>query len=176
MSDTTQNNDVPSAVNFEWAYSGKAMRAQALLYLLVTLFAVSGVAYIAYAKPLGTYTSAVCYGILGCLVLLWGQYYAVYLYRTWTIRYRLTERHLYSYRGLVTHSSDSMELILINDARLVQTLFDRIFNGGVGTILFSFVRRTIRTANWPSKELTALGKFLKESIPCGLPFGRNVPS
>ena len=135
MSDATQNNNAPSEVNIEWAYSGKAMRAQALLYLLVTLLAIGGGAYIFYAKSFGASTLPACYVLAVCLMFLWGYYYAVYFYRIWTIRYRLTDRHLYAYRGLLTRTSDSMELIQINDARLVQTLFDRIFNGGVGSIV-----------------------------------------
>ena len=136
MSDTIQNNEGMSSVDFEWSYSGKAMRAQTLLFVLLSLLAVSGGLYATLAADwLGEhYLEAWC-AITGSLVLLWGYHYTVYFYRILTIHYRLTERHLYSHRGLFTKVSDSMELVLIDDAQLTQTLFDRIFNGGVGRIV-----------------------------------------
>jgi uncharacterized membrane protein YdbT with pleckstrin-like domain len=136
MSDTDTNNDVPSSVNIEWSYSGKAMRAQALLYVILSLILVGvGVYATLYAHNDKLPYLAAWYVITGCLVFLWGYFYVLYFYRVYTIRYRLTERHLYCYRGLFTRTSDSMELIHINDVRLVQTLFDRIFNGGVGRLV-----------------------------------------
>jgi len=135
MSDAAQNTGGTTGVDIEWSYSGKAMRAQALLYVLLSLILLGvGVYAFNIDHPRLPFRLA-CYIIAGCLVLLWGYYYAIYLYRVYTIRYRLTERHLYCHRGLFTRTSDSMELIHINDVRLVQTLFDRIFNGGVGRLI-----------------------------------------
>jgi uncharacterized membrane protein YdbT with pleckstrin-like domain len=136
MSDVAQNKEgISSGVDIEWSYSGKTMRAQALLYVILSLV-LFGVAV--YAKMLNNprlpYLTAYCI-VAGCFILLWVYYFTLYFYRVYTIRYRLTERHLYCYRGLFTRTSDSMELIHINDVRLVQTLFDRIFNGGVGRLV-----------------------------------------
>jgi uncharacterized membrane protein YdbT with pleckstrin-like domain len=134
MSETTQNNEGSTSVNIEWSYSGKTMRAQALLYTLLSLLLLGIGIYATFVRH-SQHQLLIWYGIIGCLVLLWGYYYTLYFYRVYTIRYRLTERHLYAYRGLFTRVSDSMELIHINDVRLVQTLFDRIFNGGVGKLI-----------------------------------------
>ena len=144
MSDTTQSKEgLSGEVNIEWSYSGKALRAQALLFLLISLLLVGGGGYATYAGWISKYYLSAWYVITGCLALLWGYHFAVYFYRTYTIRYRLTERHFYVYHGLFTQVSDSMELIHINDVRLVQTLFDRIFNGGVGSlVLFNPVDKT----------------------------------
>jgi hypothetical protein len=138
MSETTQSNESSSGVNVEWSYSGKAMRAQALFNVLLSLILVGIGIYatvIAPSSRIHEFYIPIWYVIAGCLVLLWGYYYAVYFYRVCTIRYRLTDRHLYCYRGLFTHVTDSMELIHISDMQLVQTLFDRIFNGGVGRMV-----------------------------------------
>lgn len=136
MSDTAQNKEVPSgSLNMEWSYSGKALRAQMLLFVLLSLIAVGGGIYVTVVGSLGTSFHLVWYFILGGLLLIWGYHYTVYYYRVWTIRYRLTERHFYAYHGLFTRICDSMELVHIDDMRLVQTLFDRIFNGGVGTLI-----------------------------------------
>ena len=143
MSGTAQNGGVTSELNIEWSYSGKAMRAQAILFTLISLILVSGGVYATIVGWLSTYYLLTWYGIAGCLVLLWGYHYVVYFYRVWTIRYQLTDRHLCSYRGLLTRVRDTMELILIDDVQLIQTLFDRIFNGGVGRlVIFSSSDKT----------------------------------
>ena len=140
MSDVLQQeasfrSEKPGEVNVEWSYSGKAMRAQAFSFVLFSLLAVGGGLYATFTGWLGSSYLPAWYSIAGAMVLLWGYYYAVYFYRTWTIRYRLTDQRLYTHRGLLTRTSDSMELIYIDDMRLVQTLFDRLFNGGVGCLI-----------------------------------------
>lgn len=130
-----QNQNIAPGVDIGWSYSGKAMRAQALLYVLLSLVLIGVGVYATLANHPRLPHHVAWYIIVGCLALLWGYYYTLYFYRVYTIRYRLTERHLYCYRGLFTRTSDSMELIHINDVRLVQTLFDRIFNGGVGRLV-----------------------------------------
>jgi len=134
QNNTAQNNGESSAVNVRWSYSGKAMRAQALLFVLISLLLVGGGLYATLTERLGTHYLAAWCVMAGALLLLWGYHYTLYFYRVYTLRYQLSDRHLYSFHGLLTQVSDSMELVLIDDAQLVQTLFDRIFNGGVGTI------------------------------------------
>ena len=136
MSDTTQGEGTTSGkLNRDWSYSGKAMRSQALLFILLSLLLVGGGVYATFASLFGALYLPAWYAITCSLVLLWGYHYAVYLYRVWTIRYKLTERHLYVHRGLFTQVSDTTELIHIDDVQLVQTLFDRLFNGGVGRLV-----------------------------------------
>jgi len=140
MSNTTQKNTPAgelnaTELNLEWSYSGKAMRGQMLFFCLLSLAVVGGGVYATIEELLGEAYLPVWYSIAGGLVLLWGYFYAVYLYRTLTIHYRLTNQRLYLRRGLLTRTSDSMELIHIDDVRLVQTLTDRLINGGVGSII-----------------------------------------
>ena len=136
MADAAQNDTAsPTELNIEWSYSGKALRAQALLFLLLSLLLVGGSVYASFVNWYGkAYLMAWCC-ITGCLILLWGYHYAIYFYRTYTIRYKLTERHLYAHRGLFTQVSDTTELLHIDDVQLVQTLFDRLLNGGVGSLV-----------------------------------------
>lgn len=140
MPDTTQKNtsspsEKSDGLNLEWSYAGKAMRAQTFLFVLISLLAVGGGVYAMSAALLGSSYRLVWCLIAGGLALLWGYHYAVYFYRTWTIRYRLTDQRLYVHLGLLTRTSDSMELIYIDDVRLVQTLTDRFINGGVGSLI-----------------------------------------
>jgi uncharacterized membrane protein YdbT with pleckstrin-like domain len=135
MSDPVSNNE-GSSLNLEWSYSGKAMRAQALLYVLLSLILIGIGIYATFFMESTRLPALTAWSIIaGLLILLWGYYYTTYFYRVYTIRYRLTEKHLYCYYGFFTRTSDSMELIHIKDVRLVQTLFDRLFNGGVGKIV-----------------------------------------
>ena len=127
------SSEKPGGLNFEWSYSGKAMRAQALLLTFISLAIVGGgvlVSIVVLDLPL----LLVWCIIASVLAFLWGYYYAVYFYRVWTLRYRLTDQRLYVHRGLLTRTSDSMELIYIDDVRLVQTFIDRFVNGGVGSL------------------------------------------
>ena len=146
MSNTTQqetSQQGTSERDFEWSYSGKAMRGQMLFFCLLSLAIVGGGAYATFAEWLGASYRLVWYSIAGGLLLLWGYYYAVYFYRTLTIHYRLTEQRLYVHQGFLTRTSDSIELITIDDVRLVQTLMDRLFNGGVGSlVIFNTVDKT----------------------------------
>jgi len=135
MPKNTSPSEKSNGLNLEWSYSGKAMRAQAFLFVLVSLLVVGGGIYATFATLLDKSYLLVWYSIAGALVLLWGYYYAVYLYRVWTIRYRLTDQRLYINRGLLTRTSDSMELVYIDDVRLIQTFIDRFVNGGVGSLI-----------------------------------------
>ena len=141
ISDTAQSGD---SLNVEWSYSGKALRAQACLFVLLSLVLVGGGLYATFFSDLFQYSYFWAWvGIAVGLVLLWGYHFGVYFYRTYTIRYLLNERHLCSYRGLFTRVRDTQELVHIDDVRLVITLFDRVFNGGVGKlVIFSATDRT----------------------------------
>ena len=137
MSGISQSNDasIPPVETIEWSYSGKAMRAQAFLLIFLSLALVGGGVYATFEGFFDAFYLPAWYVITGNLILLWGHYYAVYFYRVWTIRYRLTDKYLYHRQGIFTRVSGSLELIHIDDIRLVQTLFDRLFNGGVGSIV-----------------------------------------
>ena len=132
---TQQNTSSPSEasgeLNLEWSYSGKAMRAQMYLCCLISLLAIGGGIFATIA---GWHYLLIWYSIAGVLAILWGYFYAVYFYRTRTIRYRLTGQRLYANQGLLTRTSNSMELVFIDDVRLTQTLIDRFINGGVGNL------------------------------------------
>ncbi len=120
----------------EWSYSGKAMRAQCVLYWLITLVVVSVMAFLSAQKIiLGNVFLPAWIGTVVVLLLLWGQFYCVYFYRTWTIRYRLTEQRLDTMQGIFTKTTDTTELLYIDDLRLIVTLWDRLINGGVGKIV-----------------------------------------
>ena len=120
---------------YEWAYSGKAMRAQCVLYWAITLVLVGLMFFLTFNGTLGNAYSWVWGIVIVVLLALWAQFLCVYYYRTWTIRYRLTEQRLDTIQGFFTKTTDTTELLYIEDMRLVVTLWDRLLNGGVGKIV-----------------------------------------
>ena len=144
--DTSPNNTELVA----WAYSGKAMRAQCIFYWIVTLAILVGVGYLTFVgKQIpGALFTWTWIATLVLLALLWIQFYLAYFYRTWTIRYKLTEHRLDSYQGFFTRIRDTTELLYIDDLRLVITIWDRLFNGGVGRIIvYSAADKTDKQLN-----------------------------
>ncbi len=130
----------------EWGYSGKAMRAQCLLYWVITIAVLAGMGYLSFINMIPATMFKIAWGgAVGFILLLWLQFICLYCYRTWTIRYRLTEHRLDTIQGLFTKTTDTMELLYIDDQTKILTLWDRIFNGGVGKIiLYSSVDKTDR--------------------------------
>jgi len=126
----TENNNKTTDV--EWAYSGKAMRGQNILYSLITLVLLC--AAVTVTIKWNRYYAPAWLGFIVLTVVLWAQFCCVYFYRIWTIRYKLTDLRLYCYKGFFTKTQDTMELAFIEDISVTQTLWDRLINGGVGTI------------------------------------------
>lgn len=139
-----------SPLDIQWAYSGKAMRAECILYWLITFVFLIGGIYFSVTGKLGAIYPWTWVGISVILAVIWIRFTGTYLYRTWTIRYRLTETRLYSEVGLFNKITDSMELVYIDDIQLQQTLFDRLINGGVGRlVIFSSGDKTHPTEKNP---------------------------
>ncbi|GAB6166808.1 hypothetical protein JCM19992_28080 [Thermostilla marina] len=113
-------------------YSSKAMTGTWILLGLLTLaFIVAGFWMIQKEWIPGTFITWVI--LLAVPLLLWIYFGCVYLWRRWTIRYRLTTYRFYSEKGLFRHTVDTLEVIDINDMKLSRTLWDRIL--GIGTII-----------------------------------------
>lgn len=131
-----ENGNAKGGGDMEWTYSGKAFRAQCILYWIVTfaLFAL-GMYLTMFGGGMNEHFLPVWIGVVVLVAAMWIQFFTVYFYRTWTIRYKLTDQRLYTYQGFFTKTSDSMELIFIEDIQMVQTLWDRLLNGGVGRII-----------------------------------------
>ena len=126
---------VNSKGDLEWAYSGKAMRAQCILYWVITILLFAAGIYATFIAGMNDHFMVIWISVVVLSMALWIHFLTVYFYRTWTIRYKLTDQRLYTYQGFFTKMSDSMELIFIEDIQMIQTLWDRLFNGGVGKIV-----------------------------------------
>ncbi|MDR0390672.1 MAG: hypothetical protein LBH59_02105 [Planctomycetaceae bacterium] len=141
---TTETSPKDVAEVLEWSYSGKAMRAQFIFYMIFSLLLLGGSGYVHFAglirDDLLTYFWI---AIAGIVSLLWLCFYVTYFYRVWTIKYKLEGNCLYCYKGFFTQQRDTFELMYISDLQLVRTLFDIVLNGGVGKlIIFSSTDQT----------------------------------
>ncbi|MGL4942152.1 MAG: PH domain-containing protein [Thermoguttaceae bacterium] len=130
-----------SGISKTWAYSGRAMRAW---MIAVSILTIALVVLASFGSTTTKLPTAVVWGIpLGLAAIAWLHYAIVYCYRTMTIRYRINDFNLYYDHGLLNRTTDTMEIINIEDMQVTQTLWDRLINGGVGTVkLFCKTDRT----------------------------------
>ncbi|NMC18834.1 MAG: PH domain-containing protein [Thermogutta sp.] len=71
--------------------------------------------------------------LMGIVVLLWVYHLLLYLYRRYTVSYRVTTYRFYSEKGLLFRSIHAMEVIDIEDISLEQNLLERLL--GVGRVV-----------------------------------------
>lgn len=126
---------------FEVSYSGKAFRARCVLNWIITIACVAFGSYLTFSGVMGesgdSYIKYLWIVFLGIPAILWLFYACDYFYRTTTIKYRLTEHNLYYVHGFLKRTTDTLEVISIDDLQMIQTLWDRVLNGGVGSIQVS---------------------------------------
>lgn len=120
----------------EWNYSGKALRAMNLLFWIITLLVIGLVGYLTLVgKQLEGRAFTVAWIVAIVLLLaLWTYFLILYFYRTKTFKYRLTTHSLDTHQGFFTRRWDTMELINVEDIAVHVHLYDKILNGGVGTV------------------------------------------
>ena len=128
----------PEALGVTWtegSYSGKNLRSTCLGVWLVTIFFVGIGIYLMVKGWMGNHGSLYWGLLLIVPICAWVYFGAIYIYRTKTIHYRLTQHRFYNEEGLFTKTVDTLELINIEDMTLRQTLVDRLINGGTGAIV-----------------------------------------
>jgi len=118
-------------------YSGKAMRGHFLgAFLLTGLFIALGV----WLTGQTWIESTTAKQITWCVVLapplaLFVYIGCIFIYRTWTIKYRLSDYRFYHEKGFLRRTKDVIEVIDIADMKQEQSLMDKLINGGVGTVI-----------------------------------------
>ena len=124
------------AVTPSWTgcrYSMKAFRFRAICLLFVSLVILAGAAYSGRFCG-GNCHRAVFWGAAVLVLALWVSLLAKMLYRHYTISYKLDREHLLLTHGFFRQTTDTILIAQIDDIVKIQTLADRLFNGGVGTI------------------------------------------
>ena len=125
----------PAKLWTEGGYSAKALRGHVLLGILVLVaFVVLGV-WITSKMDEGTGRTVVWGLSMVFPVAFWGWLACAFIYRTMTIKYRLATYRFYHEEGIFRRVKDVMEVIDIDDITLKKTLWDKLINGGVGTVI-----------------------------------------
>ena len=117
------------------SFSPKAFRFRMIcLALLTAVFLFVGFHFVGvHCNALGQYLA--WGGCIGVPVLLWVWLLAVLFYYRLTMKYQLDHERLLVRRGLFYQTTDTILIAQINDIKLVQTLWDKWVNGGVGTLM-----------------------------------------
>lgn len=121
-------------------YSPKAMCGSVLAALILT---VAGLVIV-----LALVNTAIGWRMLALgLLVMWGGLALVLAYRRLSVRYRLTTYRLFHESGLLSRTTDRLEVIDIDDVRVHQGLVERML--GVGTVKIESSDRTDPELNLP---------------------------
>jgi membrane protein YdbS with pleckstrin-like domain len=104
-------------------YSPKAMAGS---FLGAALLTIVGLAVAIFTGPPGWIVFAVA------ALVMWGWLIALYFYRRFTVRYRLTTFRFFHESGLLSRTSNRVEVIDIDDVTVHQNVIERMFD--VGTV------------------------------------------
>ena len=116
------------------SYSVKTFRTRTLFWAILTIILlVLGFKFI--GTGLDELWKKIAWGVLvGILVIGWVWLWVKILYCRFTIHYRLNYETLEIKKGLFRQTTDTVQIVQVNDLKLVQTLFDKLINGNVGTL------------------------------------------
>jgi len=117
----------------EGGYSPKALNARFLLTTLGSIFLAGFALWLTWGE--NGWGSWVWYPALIAIAGLWIWFVCIRIYRVWTIKYQLTAHQFYHEEGIFRRIRDVIEVIDIDDLKLERTLWDRLINGGVGTVI-----------------------------------------
>jgi len=125
--------DAPAAGWSKGGYSPKALNFRFLATCLVTAALLAVVVWLWWGES-GWWKWA-GYASIATIAALWIWYLCVRIYRVGTIKYELTAHQFYHEEGIFRRVRDVIEVIDIDDLKLERTLWDRVINGGVGTVV-----------------------------------------
>lgn len=133
----------------EGGYSAKALNARFINTVAGTVLLLILSFWLMFKENPWS-TAFALYPSLIVIAALWIWFACVRIYRVWTIKYQLTAHQFYHEEGIFKRVRDVIEVIDIDDLKLERTLFDRMVNGGVGTV-------TIKSTDQSSPQLRLVG-------------------
>ena len=115
-------------------YSIKTCRFEILCILTLMAVILVGVWFLTGKLEEGFFRTLIWYVAILIPVALCIWRLAVAVYRHLTLSYTLDHERLLVKRGFFKQTTDSLLVPQIDDIKKCQTLVDRLFNGGIGTI------------------------------------------
>lgn len=126
----SEGDSPPEEDLWNGTYSPKAMFGSMLAAVVLTVGGLLVV--LLFAR------TAIGWNMLGIgLLVLWGGLALVLTYRRLSVRYRLTSYRLFHESGLLSRTTDRLEVIDIDDVRVHQGPIERILGVGTVTIVSS---------------------------------------
>src|SRR5262245_24836133 len=138
--------DVPEDELWSGKYSPKAMAGPMVGAAILT---VLGLVAGSFFPPFGWMLAG------GVAVVVWVWLLLTLVYRQLTVRYRLTTHRFFTERGLLSRTTDRVQVIAIDDVRVRQGLIERMFD--VGTIDLKSSDKEIKSADGSNPELMLRG-------------------
>lgn len=111
-------------------YSGKAMIGSWLLAGVISVGLIAGCLLMPPGAP----------AFLGAMVLIWLSLLVIVVFRKMSIHYERTSQRFIHQSGILTRTSDRIEMIDIEDVEFTQKVVERIFN--VGSVRLSSSNQT----------------------------------
>ena len=127
----TSDNDAGTLWT-QGGYSPKALNARFLLTCVVSVLLLVFGLWLQIGHEWRPGFSL--YPSLAVIAGLWIWFACIRIYRVGTIKYQLTAHQFYHEEGIFKRVRDVVEVIDIDDLKLERTLWDRVINGGVGTV------------------------------------------
>ncbi len=124
--------DVPEETLWQGSYSPRAMLGMAIVCGMFSLTLL--------IMAIMATSSALRWSLLLLIVVMWFALAARLAAKRLGVAYKLTNQMFYHRRGLMTRTTDRVELIEIHDVTWQQGLFERLTN--VGTVIISSADRT----------------------------------
>lgn len=123
--------DDPEEKLWSGDYSAKDMYGSWIIaaVLSITALAVSGIFFLPAILP-----------VIGVVALVWIGLLFRLMWRKWSVHYELTTQRFVHEKGILSRTTDRIEVIDIDDVTFTQSIFDRMF--GVGTISITSSDRT----------------------------------
>src|SRR5687768_11802905 len=117
---------------WEGGYSSKAMVGTWVLLAVVSIAVIALTVVLTTVGTLGVALLVALPVVLGVVAVLWIIGGIVLLVRKWSVRYKLTTQRLVLRRGLLSATTDRIELIDVDDITYHQGVVERML--GVGKI------------------------------------------
>ncbi|WP_158264889.1 PH domain-containing protein [Blastopirellula marina] len=125
--------DDPEEQLWSGNYSAKDMYGSWIITGVLSIAALAVACVFFWAVP-------VVLGVIGVVALIWIALLFRLMWRKWSVQYELTTQRFVHQKGVLSRTTDRIEVIDIDDVTFTQSIFDRMF--GVGTITVTSSDRT----------------------------------
>lgn len=142
VSDATKLVDIPPTPLWVGCkLSSKMYRFASIFLALLTILILAG-CYFGIGFEGGSWKKIAWIAVSSVLVLFWICWGLYVSFQHFFTEYKLDTDRLLLKKGLIRQTTDALLVAQINDVKMEQTLWDRLINGGVGTVIIHSTDKT----------------------------------